>query len=119
VPLCRRCVVAENDTAHKLDQTLVDIRFALESAVQTVDAVVPLDTAECGGCSVSEECYPYQAKPVVEPSLCADPCPANEACVQVKKSGADQHQCVPKNTCSPTKSGTTVFPIAPLVTCVE
>lgn len=109
--------VAEDDPEHKLSQTLAEIQAALESATQAIDGLKPLPVAECGGCPAGEECFAYQAKPAVDPALCPAACAPDETCIQAKKSGDNQNQCLPNNTCSPRKSDTLLSPIAPLAKC--
>ena len=111
--------VAEDTTSNKLDQTLADIEAGLQWAVLTIDELQPLDPAECGGCAADEECYAYGAKPVVDPTMCDPACTGDLACIQAKKSGSNQYQCLPLATCSPAKSQTIFAPIAPLVRCEE
>ena len=109
--------VKEESTQDKLNQTLVDIQGALEAGMQAIDLQVPVDPSTCGGCKADEECFLYTAKPIVDASLCPSACAADEACIQAKKSGDDQNQCLPRHTCSPAKSHKTMSPIAPLVRC--
>jgi hypothetical protein len=108
---------AEANTADKLDQTSVDIQNALNAALLSADSLVPVDVSNCGGCAANEECYPYGAKPVVDASLCTPACTVGTACIQAKKSGSNQYQCLPEFTCNPEKSQKQFWPVAPLYAC--
>ena len=111
--------VAEPSTADKLDQTSADIESALNSALSAADSLIPVDNTSCGGCGVDEECFLYGAKPVADPSLCPEPCGEGTTCIQAKKSGSNQYQCLPTFTCNPQKSNKTFYPVAPLYACPE
>ena len=129
IDLCgtlRFLCVAEDSSADKLDQTYAEIESALNNALLEIDNLLPVapsncgcnvDTGMCNGCDLEEECYAYQAKPEVDASLCSETCAPKHTCIQAKKSGSNQYQCLPTHTCSPKKSQKQFWPLTPVYQC--
>lgn len=110
------CAALEVST-DKLDQSVADIHYALQSAFEELDALPPVDASLCGSCKATEECFKFSAKPVADEALCPAPCASGQVCIQAAKSGNSQFKCESEYTCSPRKTQKVFAPVAPLINC--
>jgi len=109
--------VADDSGHPKAEQTLTEVKEALESALSMLDGIDELPVASCGGsCPKGQACFERTVNPFADASKCPAPCAAGEACFQVAQSGSTPYKCLPKNACAPVKART-LAPLTPLVRC--
>ena len=110
--------VAESSSSNRLDQTMVQIRDTLNSAVQELDNVPVLPPASCGNsCTSTEECYERTVFEQVDASLCpSGSCPNGQVCYRAAQTGGNQYKCYTPNACEK-KRTKKFFPITTLFKC--
>jgi hypothetical protein len=105
---------AEASTQNLLDQTMVEIRDRLNTALLDLDSIPVLPASSCTpACGANEECYERTVFPVVDASLCPGGCAAGQKCFQ---RTATSYECLSANACSP-KRQKTFHPVTPMFAC--